>query len=147
MLTPFRHLVVLMLENRSFDHMLGFLKSDDYAIEGLNGDETNDPVNDNELPVRVSRDAHSAHDLNPDPGHDFIDVNVQIFGNKDGTPNGALMRGFVRDYALVSNHAEQGANIMKCFSVNTLPVLSTLAREFAVCDHWYSSVPGPSIPN
>jgi phospholipase C len=145
--TPFKHLVVLMMENRSFDHMLGFLKSDDYPIEGLNGDESNPPATEGGLPVVVSRDAHSVHDLNPDPGHDFIDVNVQIFGNKDATPGGPPMQGFVQDYALVSNHAEQGANIMKCFTADTLPVLSTLARQFAVCDHWYSSVPGPTIPN
>jgi len=136
-----------MLENRSFDHMLGFLKSPAYPIEGLNGDETNQPANDGDPPVRVSRDAHSVHDLNPDPGHDFLDVNVQIFGNKDGVVNGPTMQGFVRDYALVSNHAAQGANIMKCFKTATLPVLSTLAQEYAVCDHWYSSVPGPTIPN
>lgn len=37
--TPIKHLVVLMLENRSFDHMLGFMKSLNPAIDGLNGDE------------------------------------------------------------------------------------------------------------
>jgi len=145
--TPFRHLVVLMLENRSFDHMLGFLKSPEYPIEGLTGNETNPPAAEGGLPVVVSRDAHSVHDLNPDPGHDFIDVNVQIFGSKDGTLSGPTMQGFVQDYALVSNHMEQGANIMKCFTADTLPVLSTLAQQYAVCDHWYSSVPGPTIPN
>jgi phospholipase C len=143
MATPFRRLVVLMLENRSFDHMLGFLKSDQYLIEGLTGDETNDSAV-NGPPVRVSRDAQSVHDLNPDPGHDFNSVSAQIFGNP---PGGPLMRGFVRDYALVSHDGAQGANVMKCFTAATLPVLSTLAQQYAVCDHWYSSVPGPTIPN
>jgi len=142
--TPFRHLVVLMLENRSFDHMLGFLQSPEYPIEGLTGNEINPSAAEGGLPVVVSRDAHSVHDLNPDPGHDFIDVNVQIFGNKDGIPGGPTMQGFVQDYALVSNHVEQGANVMKCFTADTLPVLSTLAQQYAVCDHWYSSVPGPT---
>jgi phospholipase C len=36
-----KHLVVLMLENRSFDHMLGFLQSNSYSIDGLTGNETN----------------------------------------------------------------------------------------------------------
>lgn len=36
-----QHLVVLMLENRSFDHMFGFLKSNNYPINGLDGTETN----------------------------------------------------------------------------------------------------------
>ncbi len=143
---PFTNLVVLMLENRSFDHMLGFLKSDTYRIEGLNGNETNPNVNEGP-DVKVSGDARTVHDLNPDPGHEFVNVNVQIFGNSAGTETGPLMQGFVQDYALVSNHAEQGANIMKCFQGTTLPVLSTLAQQYAVCDHWFSSVPGPTIPN
>jgi len=143
----FRHLVVLMLENRSFDHMLGFLKSPAYDIEGLSGAESNPGPNPGDPPVTVSRDARTVHDLNPDPGHDFINANIQIFGNASGQQTGPLMQGFVQDYALVSNQAGHGANIMKCFTEATLPVLSTLAKEFAICDHWFSSVPGSTIPN
>jgi len=145
---PFEHLVVLMLENRSFDHMLGFLKSPSYQIEGLdpNNLATNDPSVGN-VPIPVTNDARTVNDLNPDPAHDFLNVNVQIFGNKSGTTAGPLMRGFVRDYAAVSNDPARGPNVMKCFTQQTLPVLSTLAKEFAVCDHWFSSVPGPTIPN
>src|SRR5438105_9472171 len=36
---------------------------------------------------------------------------------------------------------------MKCYSPEQLPVLTTLAQEFAVCDHWFSSMPGPTWPN
>jgi len=36
-----KHLVVLMMENRSFDHMLGLMMSPDWPIDGLTGDETN----------------------------------------------------------------------------------------------------------
>jgi phospholipase C len=36
---------------------------------------------------------------------------------------------------------------MKFFSPEQLPVLTALAREFAVCDHWFSSLPGPTCPN
>src|SRR5438552_2700085 len=113
---PFEHLVVLMLENRSFDHMLGFLKSPDYLIEGL--DPNNLPTNDpsvGDAPVPVTRDARTVNDLNPDPAHDFLNVNGQIFGNKDATTTGPLMRGFVRDYAAVSKDPAKGPNVMKCF--------------------------------
>jgi phospholipase C len=144
--TPFKHLIVLMLENRSFDHMLGFLKAPNYPIEGLTGNETN-PAADGGPVVGVSQNAQTLGDLNPDPGHDFVNVNIQIFGNAAGAPGGALMQGFVKDYALVSNDAVQGANIMKCFNSQTLPVLSTLAKQYAVCDHWFSSVPSSTIPN
>jgi len=145
---PFEHLVVLMLENRSFDHMLGFLRSPNYPVEGFDPDNlpTNDPAIGNAA-VPVTPDARTVSDLNPDPAHDFLNVNVQIFGNKDATVSGPLMRGFVKDYAAVSNDPAKAANVMKCFSAKTLPVLSTLAQQFAVCDHWFSSVPGSTIPN
>jgi phospholipase C len=36
---------------------------------------------------------------------------------------------------------------MKCFRSGRLPALTTLAQEFAVCDRWFASVPGPTLPN
>jgi len=144
---PFNHLVVLMMENRSFDHMLGYLKSPAYPIDGLNGDESNDSASGGPA-IRVSPTARSVHDLNPDPGHEFQEVNVQIFQNPAGTDTGQpKMQGFVQNYATKSNNAVQGENIMKCFHAGSLPVLSTLAQQFAVCDRWFSSVPGSTIPN
>src|SRR5437667_12852278 len=90
-----QHLVVLMLENRSFDHMLGFMKSAAYPIDGLNGDESNlDPVG---VPITVSKDADFSGDLVVDPGHHFPDVNMQIFGNVGGEDDPA-MTGFVKAY-------------------------------------------------
>jgi phospholipase C len=147
MASPFKHLVVLMMENRSFDHMLGYMKSAVYPIEGLDGDETN-PSADGGPAIQVSPNARSINDLNPDPAHAFPDVNVQIFGNPNGTDTGqAGMQGFVQNYATHSGNAAHGANIMKCFHAGTLPVLSTLARQYAVSNHWFASVPGSTIPN
>jgi phospholipase C len=143
---PIKHLVVLMLENRSFDHMLGFLPSTPgHPINGLTGDEKN-PLSDEGPSVRVSRDARTVHDLIPDPGHEFLNVNVQIFRNQDGT-GPAIMKGFVIDYGIVGHDNGQAPNVMKCFTPQTLPVLSKLAQEYAVCDRWFSSVPGSTIPN
>ena len=144
----FDHLVVLMLENRSFDHMLGFLKSPAYLIEGL--DPANLPTCDPAVgttSVPPTTNARTVNDLEPDPAHDFINVNVQIFGNPQGSVAGPQMRGFVRDYAAVSKNSAKGVNVMKCFTDRTLPVLSKLAQQYAVCDHWFSSVPGSTIPN
>ncbi len=136
-----------MMENRSFDHMLGYLKSGSYAIDGLNGDETN-PAADGGTPIRVSPNARNTNDLNPDPNHEFPDINWQIFSNADGTDTGqAKMQGFVQNYASDSGNAAHGAVIMRCFQAGSLPILSTLAQQFAVCDHWFSSVPASTIPN
>jgi phospholipase C len=136
-----------MMENRSFDHMLGYLKSDAYPIEGLDGDETNISADDGPA-IRVSPDARSIGDLNPDPAHEFPDINVQIFGNSEGNDTGQpKMQGFVQNYATHSGNAAHGENVMKCFHAGSLPVLSTLARQYAICDHWFSSVPASTIPN
>jgi phospholipase C len=141
---PIQHLVVLMMENRSFDHMFGFLKSNDWPVEGLTGTETNPDMQG--VPVRVTPDARYMGDLAPDPGHDFISVNEQIFGNSQGTgsPN---MSGFVKAYHGKTNNVVKSRNVMKCFGAGRLPVLATLAQEYAVCDHWHASVPGPTLPN
>jgi phospholipase C len=148
MANPFKRLVVLMLENRSFDHMLGYLKSADYPIDGLDGDETNLPQGGEGPSIRVSPGARSISDLDPDPSHEFPNVNLQIFSNLAGEDTGQpKMQGFVQNYAKISGSASQGARIMKCFHGKSLPVLATLARQFAVCDRWFSSVPGSTIPN
>jgi phospholipase C len=147
MASPFAHIVVLMMENRSFDHMLGYLKDDDYPIDGLNGDETN-PAAVEGPAIRVSPDARSIGDLNPDPSHEFQDINVQIFGDPNAIDTGQVkMQGFVQNYATDSKNAIQGENVMKCFHVGSLPVLSTLATQYAICDRWFSSVPASTIPN
>jgi phospholipase C len=140
-----KHLVVLMLENRSFDHMLGFLKSDQYPIEGLNGNESN--LDANGVQVTVSNDALFSGDFNPDPGHHFENVNVQIFGNQEGT-GPATMGGFVQSYGQMGGSSvAQSHKIMKCYAPSKIPILTTLAQEYAVCDHWFSSIPGPTLPN
>jgi len=62
-----KQIVVLMMENRSFDHMLGFAKSGTWPIEGL---ATTDSNNDSaDVEVQVSNDANFGGDLTPDPRH------------------------------------------------------------------------------
>ena len=144
--TPITRLVVLMLENRSFDHMLGFLKKTNPAINGLNGDEWNYPAGESPANIVVSDDAGDVADLNPDPNHEFAHVTQQISSTGDSVGN-PDMKGFVRDYFTDCNDATHAAGIMKCFTPQTLPILSTLATQYGVCDRWFSSVPGSTIPN
>src|SRR5215475_5317231 len=95
MAAKIEHLVVLMLENRSFDHLFGFMKSPAWPIDGLDGSETN-PDSLGAL-VTVTPDARDAGDFTPDPGHDFLSVNTQIFGNVAGS-GAPTMQGFVKAY-------------------------------------------------
>jgi phospholipase C len=156
-----RHIVVLMLENRSFDHMLGFLKESDPEIEGLKGSESNptDPALADQGPVEqvpVSKMAGSdGYVTNPDPAHEYPDVTLQIFGETP-PPSPPVPRndGFVLSYSKVPDAGgipvgmAVGKTIMaSCDPVAQLPVLSTLAKEFILCDHWFASVPGPTWPN
>jgi phospholipase C len=150
-LSQIEHVVVLMLENRSFDHLLGFLKRELPSLDGLDGSETNpgDPGNGGSPSVSVTDNAEYVGDLEVDPGHDQPDVGFQLYGtdqydfNTDGKSN-----GFVLDYTRrTKNDSVKGARIMRCFAPERVTALATLAREFAICDHWYSSLPGPTWPN
>src|SRR6266436_2307358 len=89
------HLVVLMLENRSFDHMLGFTREAGYDVDGLTGNESNplDPNVAHSPSVPVHRGADPV--LGIDPGHQVPDVNVQLFGRAIGPPpvNGVMNQG------------------------------------------------------
>jgi phospholipase C len=143
------HIVVLMLENRSFDHMLGFTRRAGYDVNGLDGSQSNplDPAIPAGERVHVSPDAGFI--LAQDPGHQVSDVNVQLFGRASGPPPvGEMNEGFIYSYGQQKNVTPKLAKtIMRCFNPSALPVLTTLAGEFAVCDRWFSSVPGPTQPN
>jgi phospholipase C len=138
-----KHIVVLMMENRSFDHMLGALRAVDPRIEGLTGAESNlDTTNE---PVRVAPLAEYQSQLDPDPDHAFPAVHQQIF---DGGPVTApTMGGFVKNYYLQRHDVAHSRKIMNYFPPEKLPVLTTLAREFAVFNGWFSSIPGPTLCN
>ena len=148
------HVFVLMLENPAFDHMLGFsgITGQDAAnggstqINGLTGSEAN-TFNGREY--RVTK---GADDVMPaDPGHEFNNVLEQLCGSgatyQEGGAYPAINNtGFVASYVASGGAADPG-EVMKCFAPEQLPVLVALAQEFAVCDKWHASMPGPTWPN
>ena len=144
-LDALRHLVVLMMENRSFDHMLGGLMQKYPKINGLTGNESN-PDAKGEI-VKVQPKARFQGQLDPDPDHHFPGVDLQIFGGQHGEGRVANMQGFVKDYFTQTNDVTRSHNIMCYFAPADLPVLTTLAEEFAVFNGWFSSIPGPTICN
>jgi phospholipase C len=142
-----KHIVVLMMENRSFDHMLGSLKAVNPRIDGLTGAETNPDASAAQNPVPVLARAEYQSQLQPDPDHHFPAVDLQIFGG-DTSPNRVPnMQGFVKSYFNQQRDANQSAKIMYYFKQDDLPVLTTLALEFAVFNRWFGSIPGPTICN
>jgi phospholipase C len=140
-----KHIVVLMMENRSFDHMLGGLKKLDPRINGLTGNESNlDTTNE---PVKVQPKAQFQGQLDPDPDHHFPGVHQQLYFGTPGPPAPPSMNGFVQNYFQQQKDADHARKIMYYFPKEKLPVLSTLATNFAVFNGWFSSIPGPTICN
>ncbi|KAI0515685.1 hypothetical protein KFK09_008351 [Dendrobium nobile] len=127
-LSPIKTVVILVLENRSFDHMLGYLKQSlNPSIDGLTGAECN-PLSASSSSICVSDDAGF---VESDPGHSFQAVVQQVFGSS-AIPS---MSGFAQQASTVSSSLP--LTVMQCFDPQTLPVFSTLVDEFAVFDRWY----------
>ena len=144
-----KHVVVLMFENRSFDHMLGHLSHG--KLDPITSAWTNpaDPKKPNSEPC----EAHfldSDRDVSSDPGHGFEDVVRQLTEGDAPLDYGEItMRGFAWNYAqrLLSTDPKLAREIMGCHTAEQIPVLSTLAREYAVCNRWFASVPSETWPN
>ncbi|KAI3930042.1 hypothetical protein MKW92_014902 [Papaver armeniacum] len=142
---PIKTLVVIVMENRSFDHILGWLKSSRPDIDGLTGKESNrvDSKDPNSEQVFVSDDAVF---IDSDPGHSFQAIREQIFGSEDTSANPAPMNGFVQQAYNMSTNTMPGT-VMSGFKPELLPVYTALADEFAVFDRWFASVPASTQPN
>ena len=140
-----RHIVVLMMENRSFDHMLGSLKATDPRIDGLTGSESNPDTKG--ATVRVQPKALYQSQLDPDPNHHFPEVDRQIFGGNQSPDRVANMQGFVASYFNEFRNVKHSHLIMNYFPAQKLPVLTTLATQFAVFNGWFASIPGPTVCN
>ena len=148
-----KHVVVLMMENRSFDHMLGSLSlvvengAKKYPkITGLTGNESNPDTAGNV--IKVQPNAKFQSQLDPDPDHHFPGVDLQIFGGAPPGPGRVPnMQGFVKDYFNQTNDINRSHYIMSYFTPDQLPVLTTLATQFAVFNGWFASIPGPTICN
>jgi phospholipase C len=140
-----KHIVVLMMENRSFDHMLGALQASDPRIDGLAGTESNPDTTGALAPAQPL--AEFQGQLDPDPDHHFPGVDLQLF-NGDMTPTRVpTMQGFVKSYFTQRKDVKHSRKIMYYFTPDKLPVLTTLATEFAVFNRWFSSIPGPTLCN
>jgi phospholipase C len=140
-----KHIVVLMMENRSFDHMLGSLKAVDARIDGLTGGESNPDTTGAQ--VKVLPQAEFQSQLDPDPDHHFPAVDLQIFGGDTSPNRTANMQGFVKSYFHQRGDVGHSQKIMYYFKQSDLPVLTKLALEFAVFNRWFASIPGPTICN
>jgi phospholipase C len=166
----FDHLVLLMMENRSFDHLMGFLYEGDQpavfipdrerVFRGVAGGPELWNPDAHDPPRRVIATRAPYQTLNdmtrpfPDPGEEFENIMCQMFGvdklprELSELPDIAPMNGFVRDYLRhAGSRPGLAEEIMRCFPPQATPVLSGLARAFAVSDAWFASVPSQTYCN
>ncbi len=161
------HVVVLMLENRSFDNILGWLYTDagnkpprnipasqNPTYDGLSVNKfwNTRPPSDHEDPKASRVFASRGVTKSPwyaqpatNPMEEYPSFLEQIFGTqqpaKDAKSN---MTGFLENYA--KEEPKDAKFIMECFSPDQLPVISQLARQYAVCDRWFSPLPCETWP-
>lgn len=168
-LSSVEHVIVLMLENRSFDHMLGYLYTAEgntapsgQPFDGLTGTESNPDAGGQQVPVfKIEPATPNAYYMpGADPGEGYMAANSELFGSihAPASPTPPAMQGFVKDFGYTlgwQSHEPSwkilpgttASNIMGCFAPETLPVISALARGYAVCDQWFSSAPTETMPN
>lgn len=148
---PISHVFVVMLENHSFDNMLAMS-----GIPGITAATAADSNQYNGITYHVQSGAPVT--LPTDPGHEFADVFLQLTGqvfNGPQTYPSINNSGFAESYATSTSEVPHVPppvtaiqDIMDVFDTNLqVPVLGWLAANFAVCDHWFSSLPGPTWPN
>lgn len=155
------HIVVLMMENRSFDQMLGFLKLEkrlEDEVEGLSGDEVNFDPDGNPHQVfpwdEEQTSFHLPQDTNGklfDPCHGPGCVREQLEEFHDERPGG-FVKNFLASRKDAAGRpttipAEYRRLPMGYYTRKHLPVYDLLARNHCVCDAWHSSIPGDTWPN
>jgi phospholipase C len=152
-LKAIENLVVLMMENRSFDHLLGSLTAINPKIAGITGNESNFPAPPGPLPPAITVRPATSFAMPFDPGHEFDDVQVQLYGPQRTPVNAAPMSGFVCDAVtpptpgVPQQTAADAARVMEYFTPAQVPVMAALVQEFALFNGWFSSLPGPTWPN
>jgi len=148
-LSDIEHVVILMQENRSFDHYFGTLSgvrgfSDPDALRGVFGQSGYQPGRGPSLagylePFRLSsdpplRDGQTTNDIS------------HTWAAQHDSWNGGAMDKFVATHVAVDG-AAHGPVTMGYYTRADLPFYYALADAFTVCDAYYSSVLGPTDPN
>ncbi|MEO6779282.1 MAG: alkaline phosphatase family protein [Gemmatimonadaceae bacterium] len=156
MQSKIKHVVYYMLENRSFDHVLGWLHSK--ADENLHVVGPAGPYKGasaqmynmdgaQKVPLTKFKNGKLSKDwvlemFNDDPYHDLSDVLRQMFYDH---PNGYEDRAQPDMGGFVWNNGN--SQVMETFTPEQLPILNGLAGEYAVSDEWFCSMPSCTDAN
>src|SRR6202050_708345 len=140
-LSDIKHVVVLMQENRSFDHYFGALP----GVRGFNDPSVpkslfyqKDPSNPDNYLLPFHTDSHTT-DAQQLPS------NSHSWGPQHDSWNNGAMDSFVTTHLSVDGNA--GAYTMAYFKRDDIPFHWALADAFTVCDGYHCSMMGPTWPN
>eukprot|EP00759_Apiculatamorpha_spiralis_P043167 PhF_6_TR40750/c0_g1_i2/m.61367/K01114/plc; phospholipase C len=150
--SPIKHVIVVMQENRAFDHMLGWYRNpaSNKPVNGLTGNEFNylNSSDPNSQKIFVNQNASL---ITPcDPNHGTPETTDKIFGMAAAKANNLThptMQGFVEFERIAGNAATKYCRVMDAHPPEHLPVMTTLADEFVLMDRFFAAVPGPTWPN
>lgn len=155
------HVIVVLFENRSFDHLLGWMSHPSYGgnadIEGLTGainPSTGELMADayqNPALMQTFRPFFTEDDipLAGDLPHGRDEVAQQLAHSP--VTGSFLMRGFAASY-FHENPVQAGPFVtkpdcMRMLTPKSIPVTSYLAKNYVVCDHWFTPIPTDTHPN
>jgi phospholipase C len=142
-------IVVVILENRSFDHVLG------YRSLTAAGAQTNGLRNDAAWRAKYANPFKGAfHESHPidlslhwtdDPSHTSVSIHHQIETPAQGA---ARMGGFVESFVTYAKHPPTDPSaVMGYYDRSTVPVFEFFADNYAVCDNWFAALPAGTQPN
>jgi phospholipase C len=145
-LRDIEHIVFVMLENRSFDHMLGYLSLDEtlsgLPVDGLRSDQSwRDSYTNmvNGSPHAIKR-IRGDQPIRQDPPHGHASIAEQINTAPLG-PGPSKMGGFAQTYKSAHGNLDDPSLVMGYYDRDDVPTYDFLARNFCVCDRWFTSLP------
>ncbi|KAJ3102081.1 hypothetical protein HDU97_000795 [Phlyctochytrium planicorne] len=155
-----KKVVVLVMENRSFDNIAGYYNHTSDIDNLIQYEIKNKKQFCNNVVVANPKNGKicftpTAPDVQEDdPEHDFNSVMFQIYGklyaNVSLAPVNPPMSGFVEEQWRLLNQPQDLTKVAGVFSglpLTNVPYTYELAKNFVLFDRWFASVPGPTNPN
>jgi phospholipase C len=137
-LSKIDNIIVVMMENRSFDHMLGSLNLRGHACDGLAAGMSNVDAQGQPHPIRRLDDTF----FPCDPDHSSGGVARQLANG-----NGGFVLSFTTSATPIAPALQDPGLVMGYYDDTQLATFEYLARNFAICDRYFSPLPGPTWPN
>jgi phospholipase C len=138
---PIDHIIIVMMENRSFDHYFQMLPEFGQSdVDVADADFSNPDTDGNPVPI-----FHDTEYCFVDTRHSWDGTHQQIAGGN--------MTGFVtsnegfHEFPQMQLEMLTGSRAMAYYDGADLPFYYWLANEFAIGDRYFSSLPGPTLPN